>query len=1439
MSKPRRRPVLCPPPPSHPRERPSESPGPILAGLALWILLGLQPASLLAAPEPLPWDGPAFSGDPAEMQATAEALPAPEDADVEVLLAETELTVEAEGLRRYRQRLVYRILKPAGLGAWATVESPWSPWYQKRPEIHARVITPGGRVHELDPATVGEAPGAPQDPEVFRDTRQLQAPLPAIQVGSLVETLVEVEHKEPFFAEGETRRHWLAMTVPVRRARVTLDAPADLEVKIATGGLEEGAEIPRETSRETPGGEASGEKPRRRRLWELSHVEPVLFLDPGLPPDEPMAPFVAFSTGSSWGDLARSYSQVVDEQIGASTEHAAELAAFAGDGGDVASQWERIQQLMASLHRQVRYTGVQFGDAGIVPRAPHETLSRRFGDCKDKAVLLTALLRREGIPAYLALLNTGPGPDALPELPGLGLFDHTVVYVPGGSPLWIDATDPYSPLGELPAGDEGRWALVASPNTANLIRTPAPKPEDNHTHEVREIFLAPLGAARVVETSELRGQPAWEIRAGWARSEPEEIRQGLEEYMSETYGATKLTRLEHTPPEDTTRPLRIELEAEGATHGSTDLQQALVVLSFSPLFDRLPAAFFPREGEVGPPRERDFVLREPYRTTWEYRLHLPENLELREMPENFERRLGPAVFSQDFEVAEDGRTVIARVLFDTGARRYTPADVTAFQEGVLELDEQQRGQLVVWLDQTVQARLAGEGVPAAVAEARRLIALEPEKALPRALLSRVLLTGGLGEEARRVAEEAAALEPDATVGHQLLAWARVHDPVGRQFRPGYDREGALAAYRRALELDPDDELTRTDYAILLEHDAEGERYSRDADLDAAIIQYRKALEIDDSNAQIVDNLLIALMWDERFEELREELERHGETPGRAYLSLLASAVLDGPRDALRTARRELGDLTTRVESLTTAARHLMLLRRYEAAAALFHGTGRDAPNAAALLAMGELVGRMRTHESLEPDETTPEGLFQSLFIELATTEHGEDDEAIPAELVRLLAPSLRREIRTADPEAAAALLDTGLRRELDAAGLPVDVLLDLVLASFTATPQETTPHGERVTLRFSLGGESNEAEAFLMPEGGAYRLVAGDDAPGMAGYEVLARLDRGDLEGARAWLDLIHGAVPPAVDPEEPLSGVPFQRIWSPANEATEEESTEAGLSEREPAGAAEMRTAAAVLLATLDDEHAARKARGLLEEARRDASPERAGDLDLALAAVYGQLEAWSDLREAGERLLAAEPDSDLALTLTLAAYQALEDPEGLRRIARRRLERDPEDFRARIGLYEAATLEGDLETTLSILTELTEGSSATSTIYNNAAWYALIRGRPDEQALRWAQEAAERSGYQERSTLHTLASIYAERERPEEAYRVLLQGMEVTDEPPDSADWYVLGRLAELYGLPEAARRYYERVERPDGKARLYDSAWALAQRRLEGMPGRTPGR
>src|ERR1044072_1119804 len=176
---------------------------------------------------------------------------------------------------------------------------------------------------------------------------------------------------------------------------------------------------------------------------------------------------------------------------------------------------EYIGKIVERLHRQVRYTGIEFGASRLIPEYPSETLRRRFGDCKDKSTLLVAALRASGIEAHLALLSAGGDEDVSPELPGFGMFDHAIVYVPrpGGADLWIDATAEYTRVGTLPAQDSARLALIIRPGTKALTRTPALRAADNRQVETRDFFLAEYGPARVVESTETFGIVKGEYRA--------------------------------------------------------------------------------------------------------------------------------------------------------------------------------------------------------------------------------------------------------------------------------------------------------------------------------------------------------------------------------------------------------------------------------------------------------------------------------------------------------------------------------------------------------------------------------------------------------------------------------------------------------------------------------------------------------------------------------------------------------------------------------------------------------------------------------------------------------------------------------------------------------------------------------------------------------------
>lgn len=394
------------------------------------------------------WDGPAFSAGPAALIRAASAVPGNQGEGVAVLFLESTYRYDEAGRETFTQRIVYRILSATAHESWSAVEERWAPWHQARPEIRVRVLTPDGAEHRLAPATIANRATSRDS----LDRQVLRVPLPGIRPGAVVEQEVTIRDNSPFFDRGVVRTQVLDEGVTVRHARVVVETPAGIPLRWVVRGLD-GVQTTESVSRQ-----------RRRVVFEAQDL-----------PARPRPAYVAFSTGRSWADVARRYSEIVDQAI-----HGSDLGSFLRSaGGPAASQLDLVSLYLARVNREVRYTGVELGEGRLVPRKPAETLRRRLGDCKDQAVLLTAMLRAAGIPAYVALLSAGQGePDIEDSLPGLGAFNHAIVVVPGTPAVWIDPTDPDSRTGELPVGDQGRLALIASPSTTGLVRTPIAAPAE-------------------------------------------------------------------------------------------------------------------------------------------------------------------------------------------------------------------------------------------------------------------------------------------------------------------------------------------------------------------------------------------------------------------------------------------------------------------------------------------------------------------------------------------------------------------------------------------------------------------------------------------------------------------------------------------------------------------------------------------------------------------------------------------------------------------------------------------------------------------------------------------------------------------------------------------------------------------------------------------------
>ncbi|MES1240792.1 MAG: DUF3857 domain-containing protein [Acidobacteriota bacterium] len=782
--------------------------------LCLFVFLALLAAGpLTAADAAEPWEAGAFLAEPAGMleaaTAAAAGMSGAGDEEAVILFTEMRYSYDEQGRLTRVRRLVYRIQGADADAQWSEISEAWSPWYQERPELRARVITPDGAVHELDPATITDSVSSKQ-PEMYEDGRIRRAPLPAIGPGAVVEIESTRRDTAPFFDRGTVEMTGIRLWVPVRHRRAIVEAPASLPLRHVVRQAPEGGVVREEV-----------DNGRRRLTFEYRDLAPLEDFESGMPTESWLS-YVAFSTGDSWSAVAQRYSGIVEEAIRAAETDGA-LRAFLRAAGVPAqgpitqgpTPRETLDRILARLGSEVRYTGVELGEGSIIPRAPAETLRRKFGDCKDKAVLLTALLRRLDIPAHVALLQAGENtPDVEEALPGMGGFNHAIVVVPGlqGEPdLWVDPTDRYARAGELPVGDQGRFALIADAGTTGLVRTPEATAADNHEVETREILLSDLGRARVVETTELRGAAERDLRASYAAQDAKSLRESLAGYVNTVYMTDKLGKIDHSEPADLSQPFRLRLEAEESQRGVTDIQAASVAVFPGAALGRLPQELR-TEPDDKKPRKFDYVVTRPFSAEVRYRVVPPIGFQPQPLPQGRIRQVGPATLSEAYAVADDG-AVTATMSFTLDKRRLSAAELEALRKSASAMWSEDG--VILRFSHVGEAHLAAGRVREALVELERLAAITPDKALPHLRVARALLAGGMGELARDEAQRAVELEPGSAPAWRDLGWTLVHDPVGRLFGEGFDRAGALAAYRKAKELEPDDIDTRRNIAVLL------------------------------------------------------------------------------------------------------------------------------------------------------------------------------------------------------------------------------------------------------------------------------------------------------------------------------------------------------------------------------------------------------------------------------------------------------------------------------------------------------------------------------------------------------------------------------------------------------------------------------------------------
>jgi Flp pilus assembly protein TadD/transglutaminase-like putative cysteine protease len=1363
----------------------------------IFFALLLAIPSLLRADEI--WNTSAFSASPGALQQAAATVKADKEAVATILVHDEHYTYDREGKSVETYHTIYRVENEEGVSGWAETSAQWDPWHQSKPEIRARVITADGAEHVLDLKTLNDVPAHENSPDTYTDQRAFGGPLPAIAVGAIVEEEITIRDTAPFFAAGSVERSILNRSVPVNKIRLVVSHPDSLPFHYVLEQMP-GAKV-NKTSHdgiETIEIEAGPYESRSEKLTNL-------------PPDVPRGPQVEFSTGTSWENVVSEYARLSNEKF-----RIADVQSLIGKINlKTSSRAELIRRLVAALHKNVRYTGVEFGEASIVPQYPSETLKRKYGDCKDKAALLVTMLRAVNILAGLALLSTGPGQDINPELPGMGLFDHAIVFVPasGSEPeLWIDATAQYSSVGDLPRMDYGRWALVVEENNTALKKIPEFTAAQNFHHELREFTLAEFGLASIRETDEQIGPRESEYREFY-NGDAKDIREGSEKYVKNAYLADSLTALEHGDLSDLEKPFSLTFVTKGK-RGTTDYESAVMAIRVEDLMDGFPAFFTTKpaeeteadkEGESHKkhkPRTADWFI-DPFINEWDYKIIAPNGFKLRALPASREQQIGSATFSQKYSSNPDGTVVQAVLRFENGKTRLSVKEAVELRDAVVKA--QASDPIFVTFDQVAHSLIASGKIKEGLAEYQQLARQHPKEALHRIQLARALLSAGLAENARAAARQAAALEPNSAQAYSTLAWVLEHDLIGRRLKKGYDLQGAIAAYRKAKELDPKDKDIRANLAMLLEYDSNGDRYTANAQLKDAISEFKDLKKLDEVMGRTYDDFVLYDLWYAReFKTLEEALQALPATDTRRGFAVAVTAIKLGSDAALKKSL----EITTSDElsrkALTSAGWLLLRLHKYSEAADLLTAGARGESTETQTATFAATLKKIKPREELKIDDADPRSAIQHFFAETFSAQLSYEH------VMKLLS---RNMIRSSNAKKDAQEFHQSmfqLKVQLEKNGVSLETAGDIVLNNARYSLEGNDAQGYRITTETP---GSAPQQAFVVKENGSYKILeyslAADKSPESLGWQALELLNKNDLSGARQWLDWAREKVH-MNSSDDPLAVQPFPYFWTKGQEGDVEA----------------IRTAALVLVPSKelkgDDLQALLLAR---DKAKTEQEKSR---LDLVAAFAYSKQERWAELEPVAARLMQAFPDSMVASQWMTAVYAHTSRFDDWDKLVQDRMAKHRDELDYTRSAAQLARYRGDFIKSRQLLKDLADRSKATQNDLNLYAWDALfLPGEIGLDSIEAAERANQLSQNANYSIMHTLACLYAHSGKAAQARELLLKAMDGKLEEPDSSVWLAYGQIAEAYGEPDAAQAMYARVDK--AQPEVPGSNYFLAQQRL----------
>lgn len=570
--------------------------------------------------------------------------------------------------RELYQRFVDEYRTLAGVHDNGVIEIPFDPNYQ-RLFLHHFKLRRNGQEEEMLPRLEFRLVNPEKNLEAgqFNGHKSLHVLLTGIRQGDILDYAYTLAGDNPAFVPHYCHIMPMAWGSPIGKLRCRVVKGPDRSLNWR--GL--GASLdPRTTA--LPNGETE-------LLWEQKDV-PATLVEPTLPDWYQPYTRLLLSDFASWEEVAAWGAPL----YAISGEAPANVKAVAGDIlARNATQEARVLAAIRYVQDEIRYLGLEDGEAAYLPKPPEATCRLLFGDCKDKTLLLRRLLAELGQPSEPVFVSTTRRRHLAEELPSPLAFDHVILRLlrEGKEPVYVDATQSLTGggLDHLAVTDFGK-GLPVTPDSPGLVDLPTP-PAAEHavvSHEVWEVDAR--GKGRLTTTTVYTGAEAEEQRYYLQATHPDSLHADYLEYYRDNHpGILADGQVEIQDDREANRLTVIERyrmePAWTPDHAQPDYEYLRLQLTL---------LTNPLSQPKNPERAMPYATQHPMHHTQIVEVRLPPPAGRWQFQEEHHHlEAGPLSFSRD--VTQEGATLTIRGRLQSSDDHVAPASAREFRDRLDDL----------------------------------------------------------------------------------------------------------------------------------------------------------------------------------------------------------------------------------------------------------------------------------------------------------------------------------------------------------------------------------------------------------------------------------------------------------------------------------------------------------------------------------------------------------------------------------------------------------------------------------------------------------------------------------------------------------------------------------------------------------------------------------